>query len=244
MKTILIPSVLFAASPLVHSATFVYDISSRLASNAALNTDGWNDTTGNWIASTFNVPVSDRYARRGLDATAQTAAPDTIFRPNDGGFSFTIPNGTPRITLTVTSRGGSANWEAGLAMGATRTLGLGADLANDNKYYIFDNGTIVSETGTSVPTIDTFSTIMFDFDLIAGTADLIFDPASANTLLLDNVALAVPAATVQDANSLYIRTGSRFAGATQIEIAVIPEPSAVSLGGLGIAALLLRRRRR
>lgn len=221
--------------------TYVYDISERFTASQALSTDGWNDTTDKWIALTFN---SDLYARRCAASTDTPLAPDTIFRPNDTGFSFTIPSGTPRITLTVTSRSVTSNREVGLATGTTRTIGLGVNQVPGQNLYINDNGSIVSETGASAPTADNYRTIMFDFDLVAGTADLIFDPAGANTLLLDDVALSIPAATLEGTNSLYISSASRFAGPASITLDVIPEPSAISLGGLGMVALLLRRRRR
>lgn len=238
MKNIVVSTSLLLAPLAAQAATtYTYDFTSTFSNNQALNTDGWNDTTGNWVAGSYTdaTPTFHRYARN------QTGGDSAIYRPNDGTFGFTIPSGTPRVQLTITARTVTF-WEAGLAQGTTPRLGIGGDFSNNDKFYIFDNSTRRYETGTSVPP-DQWTTIMLDYDLLAGTADLVRDPGGADTLLIDDVALGIPTGTVEAANSLFVRAGNQFAGASSISITVVPEPATLTLGGLGALAFLIRRRR-
>ena len=234
MKILLISSGLVLA-PLVAApaTTYVYSIPDRMAANAKLNADGWS-ANDNWIAGSYN---DSTYARHNVNPSVD----DAIFRANDGGFGFTIPSGTTRVILTISSRT-VAFWEAGLAQGTNARLGIGGDFGNSDQFYIFDNSTRRYETGASVPA-DQYTTLTLDFDLVAGTADLILDPEGANTLLLDDVAMGIPATTVEATDGLFIRTGSRFAGPETITLTLIPEPASITLGGLGFLTLLRRRRR-
>jgi hypothetical protein len=235
MKTLIVTSGLVLAPLAARAATtYVYSIPDRMAANAKLNADGWG-ANDNWIAGSFN---GSTYARHNVTVSVD----DTIFRANDGGFGFTIPTGTTRIILTIAARTPNF-WEAGLAQGTTSRAGIGGDFNNSNKFYIFDNSSRIHEVGTSA-TADVYTTLTLDFDLIAGTADLILDPEGANTLLLDDVTMGIPTTSLTATNGLYIRTGSRFTGPQAITLTVIPEPASVTLGGLGALALLLRRRRR
>lgn len=237
MKSILIPTWLVVFSPLLDAATtYTYDFTSTFTNFQALNTDGWNDASGNWVAGTYSVPTFGRYARN------QTGGDSLIYRANDANFGFTIPAGTPRIILTITARA-PAFWEAGLAEGSTRRLGIGGDFGDNNKFYIFDNFSRREEVGASA-TVDEFTTLSLDFDLVARTADLILDPEGANTLLIDDVAMGVGIGAVEGANTLYVRSTAAFSGASKITLTVIPEPASLTLGGLGALALLRRRQRR
>ena len=222
-------------APLVVQAatTYTYDISSTFSSGTRLNTDGWNDASNNWVTASY---TGDLYARN------NTGSDSTIYRANDINFGFTIPTGSTRIQLTITSRT-PGFWVAGLAQGAASRVGIGADFSNSNKFYIFDNSTRLSESGTSANGTDQYVNLTLDFDLISRTADLILDPNGANTLLLDDQAMGIPISTVEATNSLFIRTNTAFSGPATISLTVIPEPSSALLGGLG-ALVLLRRRRR
>ncbi len=198
-----------------------------------LSADGWANTNDLWVSNSYSG---------GLYARNNTGGDSSVTRANDAGFSYSIPAGTTSLRLDITSRSPSF-WQAGLAQGTTQRLGIGYDFGNNDLFYIFDNGTRRSGTGTF--TGDVYRTVRLDFDMVARTADLILDPEGTPTLLLDNQPLTIPNTTVEATNALFFRSNSAFAGPTTLTITSVPEPSGLTLlalGGLAGGTLVRRRR--
>lgn len=225
----LVPS--FGLSQTVYN----YDFNTRFTNGEALNTDGWSSSGSNWTAGSYNGFL---YTRNNLGVDSR------ITRLNDGDFSFSIPVDATRVQLTITARSGNNFWQAGLAGPSGDVIGIGADLVFDNRVFILDGGTRRAELlGSETAFGDDYDTLMLDFDLLAGTADLIRDPGGANTILRNDVPMNATAAGLAAADRLFVRADTAFAGPTSFRIAVVPEPSAVLLGVGGMAFLFTRRRR-
>ena len=234
MKKTIITAAVFAAgifAPL-SAATTIYDIGTNVgADGTLLSTDGWaGDDLSNWVVGT---QAGTLYARN------QNDGDNTITRTNDGGFSYSIPSGTTSMSLEMTGRFGVSFFQAGLSTGGTMTLGIGGDFNNSNKFFILDGGTRRNESGTSYSG-DTIKTVRLDFDLVAGTADLILDPNGTPTTLISGQSIA---ASLDTADGIFIRSGSRYTGPATFTITTVPEPSSAALLGLGGLALILRRRK-
>lgn len=224
---------LLALLPLPASADlFNYSFATEFASNAPLLGDNWIDGVdqAGWIAGDFS---GLRYSRNSNDGD------NTIVRTNDAGFSYTIPAEATAVSLTMRTRNGAIFWEAGFAASGTPIIGAGSDFNLDNKYFILDGGVRFAETGTTA-TADTVNTVLLEVDLVNSLASL-----SVNaTPLITGQAVTLPAMTT--ANSLFIRTSSRFGGVGTftIQTTVVPEPVSGSLAAFGLLPLLLGRRLR
>jgi len=237
-----------AMTTATHAATttYIYDVGDEVGSDSTLmSSDNWTgDHIDAWISGAFS---GDLYARNraddngGFDADSNIPDDNSIFRANDAGFSYAIPVATTtHVSLEIIARS-VGFFEAGLADGLTPRLGLGANFGADDKFYIFDNFTRTKEATTNADT-DVLNTVRVDFDLLAGTADLVLNDS---TTLLDDTAMGLTAGTLAATDSLFIRTGTRFAGPARFTLTVttIPAPAALS-GGLTLIAGVLARRRR
>lgn len=211
--------------------TYEYSFEDRIGSGNPLTNDNWTGASvGSWVAQNQNGLV---YARN------QSGSDNRLFRANDGGFNFSIPANTTMLIIEIDSRTASF-WEAGISSGSTPLLQLGADFNNSDDYFILGNGSRITDT-TNLAAGDTNTTIRLEYDLVNGTADFIFDPLGANTLVFDDVALTT--GDLSTADGLTVRAGNQFSGAGNIRITVIPEPSCAALLGLAGLSLILRRRR-
>ena len=231
-KTIITAAVLTVAMSIpLFAATSVYDIQDVGASGTKLSTDNWvGGDLDNWIVGTA---FGDTYARN------NNGGDQTITRDNDAGFSYSIPAGTTFVSLEITGRFGAGFVQTGFSSGGTAILGIGGGFNNNSKFFILDGGTRRYESGTSF-TADSIKTIRMDFDLVAGSADLILDPNGTPTTLLDDQSIA---ASLGSADGLFIRSNSQYNGPATFTITVVPEPSSAALLGLGGLALILRRRK-
>lgn len=223
---------LLGAGAVAHAQTSTYTISGDVGvAGTLLSTDGWANTNDLWVSAAFSG---------GLYARNNNAADSSITRANDAGFSYTIPADTTLLSLQITSRS-PAFWQAGLAQGTTQRLGIGYDFGNNDLFYIFDNGTRRSGSGTY--TGDVYRTVRMDFDMVAGTADLILDPDGTPVLLLDDQPLTIPSATVQATNALFFRSTAAFSGVSSLTVTAVPEPHSLALlAAAAIGGLSVRRR--
>lgn len=217
------------------AVTYTYDFNTSFTAGQNLNADGWSSSGSNWTAGLYQGSL---YTRNNTGTDAR------ITRVNNQDFSVTIPLDTTRLQLTITARSGSNFWQAGLASSTGDVLGIGADLAFDNRVFILDGGTRRAEQlGSETAFGDLYDTIMVDFDLVAGTADLIRDPGGANILLRNDVAMGVGINQLAAVDRLFVRANTEFVGPSRFTITAIPEPSAALLGLGGLTVLWARRRR-
>lgn len=238
MKRTLITSTATAAL-LIGSAnaaiTYTYDMDDIGAAGSLLSSDSWAGTDlSNWVTNNFN---GNLYSRN------QNDGDNYVSRLNDGGFSYSIPASSTSLILEMDVRSGAGFWQAGISNGTNTVLGIGSDFNLNNQYFILDGGTRRFEAGTTA-TGDSYNTLRLEFNLETGTADLILNPDGANTLLIDDVAITnADGTSLSAADSLYIRTSTRYSGVGEFRLTVIPEPSTTALAALGFCGILLRRRR-
>lgn len=225
-------SLIFGTATISQAAiTYEYSFEDRVGSGNPLANDSWTGASvANWVAQNQNGLV---YARN------QSGSDNRLFRANDAGFNFSIPASTTMLIIEIDSRTASF-WEAGISSGSTPLLQLGADFNNNNDYFFLGNGSRITETN-DLAFGDNNTTIRLEYDLVNGTADFIFDPLGANTLMFDDVALTT--GDLSTADGLTVRAGNQFSGAGNIRITVIPEPSGALLIGLTGLGLILRRRK-
>lgn len=225
-------SLIFGTATISQAAiTYEYSFEDRVGSGNPLANDSWTGASvANWVAQNQNGLV---YARN------QSGSDNRLFRANDAGFNFSIPASTTMLIIEIDSRTASF-WEAGISSGSTPLLQLGADFNNNNDYFFLGNGSRITESN-NLASGDNNTTIRLEYDLVNGTADFIFDPLGANTLMFDDVALTT--GDLSTADGLTVRAGNQFSGAGNIRITVIPEPSGALLIGLTGLGLILRRRK-
>lgn len=256
LKAVLVTAVMvgwFSTAPLSAAVvtTYTYDVATEIgAAGIAISTDGWAAVPGqsglsNWVTATQN---GVRYIRNNNDADR------TVYRPNDAGWSYSIPAvGTTQVDIRVIARtSGSDNRfiEIGLAKNTAGSLGnlfaVGDRYSNGNAF-IMDGGTRhvgTSHFPASNPVIEILLTITENGNgQLVGTLSSRNTPGSGTyTTRVSNQVLSTTWADLADTNALYVRTNTMFVGPSVIEIAVVPEPA--SLAGLGVGGLLLLRRRR
>ena len=214
--------------------TYVYNIGDEVGGfNTPLSSDGWTGgDLPNWKVGSYS---GELYTRNTNDGD------QTILRSNDGSFGFTIPDEVIAVSLEITART-PRFWEAGLTDGASLLLNIGGDFGNDDKFYIQDRFNRIKET-TANASGDAINVLRLDFDVVNGTADLTLNNS---TLLIDDAAMTLTKAQLLGADSLRMRTNSRFAGVAQYKLTVtsIPEPGAMTAGLAMSGLFMLKRRRR
>ncbi len=193
------------------TATFVYDVGDRVGSGNALSTDGWSgDDLPNWVGQSQS---GDIYARNTNDGD------DRITRTNDAGFGYSIPSDATSVTLDITARTNNNLWEAVLVTGATNVLGVGYDDTVD-KFYVVDGANRIDEGGTTFTSGDVLLTVRLVVDPVAQTADLIYDPEGAATVMIDDAPVTVDGPALAAADGLAMRADSRFTGVASYTLEV------------------------
>jgi MYXO-CTERM domain-containing protein len=230
------------ALPVIHSGAFAamnvtFGIADSFEAGDSLHTDGWSGS--GWTASSFE---NELYSRN--DVGAPPNVDRTIYRPNDTTFSYTIPDETTSLELSFRARSGSNFWEAGLADGNSRLFGVGGDFVFGNEYYVLDGTARFYETGETAVG-DQMTTITLTYDFVEGVADLATGEAGNQTIIRSDIPLTTTLEQLQQADGLFIRTDTEFAGLSSLSITTVPEPAmaAWSLGLLGLMMVGLRRRR-
>lgn len=214
------------------AATYIYNIGDAVGSfGTSLDNDSWSTPASeSWVVSAFS---GVNYARN------QTGSDSSIYRPNDTSFTFTIPALTTQLNLEISARSGTGFWQAGLAQGQTPRFGIGADFGDNDKAFIFDNGSRRAESGTSA-TGDSNVVYRVEYDLIEGTANLF---RNGSLIIEDQTISNTPIGTLSGTNSLFIRTNSVFRGPSEFRIEVIPEPSSAAFLCGALSLMMLRKRR-
>ncbi|MCB1133711.1 MAG: hypothetical protein KDN05_21510, partial [Verrucomicrobiae bacterium] len=219
-----------SASKPAEVATFTYDVSSRLASNAGLSTDNWTgDDLANWIVGSA---LGDLFTRNNNDGL------DRITRTNDAGFSYSLPANATELRFEADFRINGNFCEAGLTTAGVDTFGFGYDGPNQ-QFYLLDGGNRIDQTGTTAPPADSRMTIRVVVDVTNQTADLIMDASGAATLVMDDVPVSVTGTALHAADGLSTKTSSRFTGIYRFGITVFSPVGGVSAyddwaGGYGL----------
>ncbi|BDS07030.1 hypothetical protein NT6N_20700 [Oceaniferula spumae] len=225
------------------AASVSYSVETNIGPSGTLfsdagNRDNWTGSDiGNWRAQSQSGLI---YLRN------HNGGDDIITRTNDSNFSFTIGPAVTSFSILIDARIDTF-WEAGInASGGGPQLLIGGDFNDSNNFFINFNGTRynsdagLANVGTNGGNI---ATLRLDYDVINGTADLVYDPSGANQVLVNDAALNITATQIQNMDQLYARAGNQFAGAGNWTITTVPEPSSAALLGLGGLGLLLRRRK-
>jgi len=137
---------------------------------------------------------------------------------------------TGQLGATSVTVGGSAMIGGGGTIGGTLHFGSGAELLFSLTDTLTVNGATVSFAGFSIANL-----AGFDNTVPVGTYFLLDGDATVNTANLANLGPANPFIMGDTGKQAYFTTGS-------LNLVVIPEPRAALLGGLGLLALLRRRR--
>ena len=188
-----------------------------------------------WAAWSYS---GDLYSRNTNDGD------NTIVRQNDGSFSYSIPHDTEKVILTVRARTNSGNlFQMGFYDSVTSSplFGLGSGYnsgSNQSKYFIFDYGTRIFETGDSIVG-DSMVTLELEIDMINSLATLSVD----GTPLVSNHSSA-RIADIPDTSAIFIRTASRYTGAAEFSITTVPEPGTAGLFAIGLLGLARAFRRK
>jgi hypothetical protein len=218
------------------ATTFPYSLDDRLAAGEALSNDGWSSSGSEWTAGGYN---GELYARNNVGSPPTVDR--TIYRANDGDFSYTIPEGTTDIELTIRARTGSNFWEAGLSDGQSRIFGIGGDFVFGNEYYVLDGTDRFYESGSSAFG-DVMETLILRFDLVAGTSSLFIGEPGSETVIRSAIPMTTTLQDLQGADGLFLRSDTQFAGASSITVTAVPEASTALLV-LGSLVLFLGSRR-
>ncbi|MBK1831037.1 PEP-CTERM sorting domain-containing protein [Verrucomicrobiaceae bacterium R5-34] len=224
-----------AATTVVYSAEIEIGPSGTLFSDAG-NRDNWTgDDIENWQTQSQSDLVYLRNHNRG---------DDTIKRDNDANFSYNLA-GVTSFSMQIDARVDSF-WEAGLAPSAGGAqLLIGGDYNNSDDFYINFNGTRYGNDNNLASTVNgNAASLRLDYDVITGTADLIYDPGGVNeSALITDLGLNISATQLQNMDQLSTRANTQYAGAGTWTITTVPEPSSMALLGLGGLALMVRRRK-
>lgn len=237
------------------ATTITYDFQSLNA-----NTSGTIALNGqdNWVAGTSLQVILDADNTRKY-AVGYDNAVNIVngSRANNLDFAMTVPMAITQFSLSADIRYGTFNSGGqqhrrslfGLTVGAGNFLfGAAGDDTQDNKWLIQSgNGTQTFSSAVTSAVSSTFGTIKLDVDLSANSGN------GAASLFLNNVAISdlqninlnllslVGYSNGSSFNGMAISSGD-FGRLDNLTLSYVPEPSTALLGGLGMLALLRRRR--
>ena len=228
-------------------AATVYDWSTASASASGVLLSG-ND---NWAVNADTADVvrnsgqptafSGNYLQMGITGGTNS---DTVKRPNDGAFSYSIPSGAPTLTMSLVLTAGTSqglNW-MGLSS-ASGSFRFGQRDSGNWGVRELDNGIydlgLGSGAGMLTATVKSYR-VTVDIDLINDELDFFVENLTdgGSEMIATNVSIDNFDPSTFD--GLFLRGRNKFDTFT---IAPVPEPSTFGLLGLAGLGLIVRRRK-